>query len=209
MELSTNKIHFGDQPNNIMAATPVDPMHAFLLGVLHYCVKIYIAYMTASEKVSLNQLIYDLFKSHLSSKKTEYTRFSFTRGITNLTTVTAEEWEGMAYALVLAHLTEEGAAIFETFYNRRIKKDTKKDPADLAKAYKNAHVDDEIASNTVLQPDTFIHIMEMMLCFHAFYRSGVPIAEWEEQDVEEQLPDALEKMMENIKKHLPCTNGHG
>jgi hypothetical protein len=85
-------VHMGDNKCGLIAgATPTDVMHAFLLGVVPYALRHFITPMTATEKATLDLLVDRLFSRFRSSEKKEYPRFNFTRGITDLTMVTADE----------------------------------------------------------------------------------------------------------------------
>lgn len=235
VELSTCNLHFGHQINQIFAATPVDLMHAFLHGVLQYCIKIYIAPMTAKEKAELDSIIKEIIAGVRSSEKMCFPRSSFTRGMTNLKLLTAEEWAGLAFTLVLVHVSDVGATLFQKVYDRRTKPKkvptqkkkrqgnnvgtvVPKENADKNKSPKGTKrkassslfgEEEEQPSTIVCDPDSFLYILEMMLCFYSFYRSDQGVDGWEENGIEQKLRDALQTMLSDVVKHLPRVKGAG
>ena len=229
VDLATRNCWFGEQNaakigENVFGASPPDMMHAFLHGLLRYLIKVYIVPMTSKEKAELDKLVEDLFGGIRSGEKNNFPRVSFVKGITNLTLLTADEWAGIAMVLVIVHKSEAGRDLFERVRYRREKADDAKNrrsqASSASSAKKAAHqsklrkteVDgelEEFASGTICKADCFTYIVEMMLCFHAFYKQKDIILEWDEQDMEGKLDRAIRHMLYEVTVHLPRIAGNG
>jgi hypothetical protein len=303
VELATENCWFGSQNptkigENIFGAAPPDMMHIFLHGILRYAIKVYIVPMTDAEKAELDKHVSEVLCPIRSGEKKNFPRFSFVKGITNLTLITAEEWAGIALALVIVHQTEHGRDLFERVRYRREKNDelkkrkrneekekatveasventgsasddedlirdqdttsvggkcttgqlrpvgTRGKPRKRARGLKrhnrkgtkktevnnnnnssrskrrkrqrekqrktNADGDlEELESDVICHPESFTYIMEMMLCFHAFYTQKEPIPNWKEEGLEENLKAAMQLMLHEITVHLPRAAGCG
>ncbi len=116
-----NCVHFGANENGILGATPCDPMHMFLHGVLKYVIKIFVENLTRSEKAVLDRLVHHTFSRMRLSAKKEFPRCNYVRGITNLTMITADEWAGVAFTLVLVFHNRQGWALLATSLERQRK----------------------------------------------------------------------------------------
>jgi hypothetical protein len=221
-------VHMGDNKRCLITgATPTDVMHAFLHGVVPYALRIFILPMTVSEKSTLDLLVDRLFSRFRSSEKKEYPRFNFTRGITDLTMVTADEWAGVAFALVLAMHTREGESLFNKVDERRRRK--QKQCCGLQKAKASAVPDKdqslaagkadggdvmldlnaEKATETICKPEDFRLVMEMLLSFHAWYKCGMPYARWKQDGMENKVHRSVQLMLLSLKTYLPRTIAQG
>ena len=116
---SFHDVWFGANDRGILGATPTDPMHAFLSGVLQYVIKTYLEPFSAGELAAIDDLVDQVLRPIRSSLRAEYPRWNFSRGITNLTFLTADEWGGVAFSLMLVMLTEAGMGIMMTSFKRR------------------------------------------------------------------------------------------
>eukprot|EP00978_Attheya_sp_CCMP212_P043440 scaffold283814_cov36-Attheya_sp.AAC.1 len=90
----------------------------------------------------------------------------FTKGISNLKQVTANECMGIVFCLVVLAMTEEGRILLDTRFDHS--EDTN-DDVDDARDY--FYVDDQICHDTknvhIANPNDFIELLEAFLAFHA------------------------------------------
>ena len=114
----TSGITFGGDKYRVYGCTPTDLMHAFLLGLVRYCVLIVVQPLSPTRKREVDFLVDELLVGIRSSARKEFPRASFAKGFTNLTNVTADEWMGMLFTLVLVLTTERGAAICEPRFSK-------------------------------------------------------------------------------------------
>jgi hypothetical protein len=104
-------VFFGANKFGICLAAPCDMMHLFELGILGYCIDIFVATMTPTMRVEVDSLIDKLFGKLRSSEKGEHHRMNFTGGATSLSLLRACEWPGLVQAILVMLLTAEGRAI--------------------------------------------------------------------------------------------------
>ena len=310
---------FGANPRGIVAATPVDLMHAFLEGVLKYALRIYIDPMAPRFKRRLDYLVDKMFGllRNAENARASFLKSNYSHGYTNLTMLTADEWAGMAFTLLVVSLSSEGQALFKEAkkYKEREREGedgmielaagieerkaappvfdmkgrsdrpkfhvaisnkyasgaycdeycakTNKDGAyhdefiDLELGYRGAGVaarkqshdatiqDDNADNNAGDAPDApddrdgckpdfrepdndstggiredekggesdtaygFVELLEMMLCFHAFYKRGAPY-EWSDPDASQKnILIRIRTMMAMLVMRLPRTSGKG
>lgn len=101
------------ESRNISRLLSIDPMHAFLLGLMAYTVKIYMSQFSPSEKVELDLLSQKLYSTLRSGARSEYPRANFNNGISNLTMITANEWAGLAMTIVQIAVTRKGKDLMD------------------------------------------------------------------------------------------------
>jgi len=102
------KVWFGQNMNGITSATPTDLMHAYCHRILVYVIKILLAPLNNQEKSLLDSISVDMFWNLKSNQRNEYPRYMFTKGITNLTLLTALEWVGVAFLLSMITISSQG-----------------------------------------------------------------------------------------------------
>jgi len=78
-------------------------MHAYYHGVLVFVIKIILAPLN-NEKKELDMIAVEMFQYPKNNQRSEYPCYMFSKGITNLTLLTASECVGVAF--VLAMFTE-------------------------------------------------------------------------------------------------------
>ena len=112
-------LHFGSNTNGILGAVACDPMHMFLHGILKYIMKMLFECMTPTEKASTDKVVHHTFARYRASGKTLFPRCNYVRGITNLTCITAHEWAGVAFTVLLTMHNREGWSIFTKCFERQ------------------------------------------------------------------------------------------
>jgi hypothetical protein len=112
-------VFFGANRFGICLGTPCDMMHLFELGILGYCVDIFVASMTPTTRVGMDSLLDKHFKKLRSSEKKEQHRMNFSRGGTSLSLLRASEWPGLVQAILVVLLTAEGRALCENSFSKQ------------------------------------------------------------------------------------------
>ena len=109
---------YGSNPNGILSATPIDPMHLFQLGVLEYLVKVFLNTMSTGVLKKVDDLVASMLAGHRCSDRDNRLRINFTRGITRATLLTAKEWSGLVLALYQMLLTDKGRRICQESFQK-------------------------------------------------------------------------------------------
>jgi hypothetical protein len=92
-------------------------MHAFLEGIVKLVVRLSVDPLPDGDKVDLDHLVDRLFGKLQLTTTRDFLRTNFTHGFTNLTMITADEWAGMTYTLLILLRTECGSKIFSARLN--------------------------------------------------------------------------------------------
>jgi len=153
-----------------------------------------------------------------SSMKKEYPRCSFTRGITNLSLLTADERAGVAFVLALVAASKPGSDMLKKA-SKRIKKARKRGQKVNAEIDENGNpilgVDDEgeddnevVYAESLCKPAKMLYMLELILAFHAWYKKGHPFSLKTEKEKSEVL-GAIRIMLESIKKFAPRQDRNG
>ena len=101
-------VWFGVNERGILGATPVDLMHAFLHGIVTCAIRIHLASFLDTEKDELDQLVDQMLFNVHSSERKNFPRIGFSRGLTNLTLITHDEWAGVVFTLALVAISKDG-----------------------------------------------------------------------------------------------------
>jgi hypothetical protein len=211
-------------------------MHAFLEGVLKYLLRIVIDQLTEDKKAQIDFLIRHIFGGHRSSEMNASTflKSNFTHGFTNLTMLTADEWAGMTFTLLVVIRSRSGQDIFQ---NQNTEQAITPDerpivdlspilPIDLAVAGENNGVLSDNSSVGEIESDfneqdtgrgdivilplwELCEILERLLVFHAFYKRGAPY-DWIDPAAQESKIRLMgRQMMDMIVRGLPRADGNG
>ena len=108
-----SKLDFGYNPFGITLATPTDMMHAFESGIMPRVLKCFVASMGTTVRVTIDNLIEDMFKPLRSTVQSEFVRVNFVRGPTSLTLLSSHEWPGMTFTFLVVLLSPKGRQICE------------------------------------------------------------------------------------------------
>jgi len=81
----------GSNTYGLLEALPHDMMHAFLHGVLMYVIQVIVPPLNPTEKFKLDGIVDKIIVPIRSSSRAQFSICSFTRGITSLTLLTADE----------------------------------------------------------------------------------------------------------------------
>ena len=101
-------VWFGANDRGILGATPTDPMHAFLSGILPYTIKAFLDPLSSSELAVIDDIVDAVLHPIRSSLRADYPWWNFSRWITNLTFLTADEWGLSGVLFDACHAYQEG-----------------------------------------------------------------------------------------------------
>jgi hypothetical protein len=180
-------IDFAGFPRGIFGCTPHDLMHAFLEGVLKYCTRIFIKGFSTASQAEIDQCVDVLFGTFRSSEVPNMLRTNFTKGMTNLTMITADEEIGMALTLLIVAQTNIGQEIFDK------------------RTETNVH--DDADNRQVCSFQDFVEVIEILLSFHSWYKSTVPVP-WNDAS-KSTLKESIVKMLNKVIVTLPRVEGNG
>lgn len=109
-------IDIGGQQN---LPLPHDGMH-IMSGIIQKLLKLVYSPLSAGEKARVDDLVVEIFAKPKSSERRNFPRTDFSRGMTNLTMLTADEWTGTLLTTLLLSMTMKGRdAINEAFTRER------------------------------------------------------------------------------------------
>jgi hypothetical protein len=204
-----HSIDMCNNPRGIYGATPHDPMHLFLEGILKYCTKIFVNFYTSKEKALIDLYVDKLFGNLRSSEKRNMLRTNFTKGMTNLTMLTADEQAGVALTILIIGQMDHGREILSHTFPEEIT-----DVVDCLLEQNTQCSDDDSVNNTKhgrvipkCSYEDFLQVLEMLLSFHAWYKSNTPII-WRHNS-KNILRNSIATMLNAIKKVLPRNSGYG
>ena len=188
----------GANPYGIYGATPHDLMHLFLEGILKYSTKLFVNLYKPKEKAEIDLFVDKIFGLHRSSEKKNMLRTNFSKGITNLTMLTADEQAGIALTILIVAQMDVGRDLLEKQLLISDNTNTLED---------NIDVDDEFILSRKCNHVEFVQLMEVFLSFHAWYKSTVPL-HWNNSS-KEKLHASIVEMLVMIRRYLPRTDGQG
>lgn len=111
-------IGFGKTDFPLFRTVASDLMHVNDHGIIRYTVRLVVDPLPPLAKHKLDLLVDEILVPHRSSLKSTYPRTNFSNGFTNLTLITASEWVGCAYVLLLVLSTDRGRSIMESRFER-------------------------------------------------------------------------------------------
>jgi hypothetical protein len=139
-------------PFGIFQATPVDMMHAFLLGILKYEVETIINLFPPKSQNVMETYVLKVVGTCKQSAGNRFPRANFVKRFCSLKQVTAEEWDGMAFTLFLYLQTDHGS---EALRQELAKKLGDSRPRAATKRLRGV-----------------VRTLSELLCFHAWIRHG-------------------------------------
>ena len=214
MELATSLLSFGGDKYGIFSAQPVDLMHAFLEGIVKYAVCAFFKGIGPTKASGIDAAIDEMFGGgnlRSGELKDFGIRIFFTKGISNLKQVTANEWMGIVFCLVVLAMTEEGRILLESRFD-----DSEDTNDDVDEARDFFYVDDQIGHDTENVPaahlNDFIELLEAFLAFHAWYKKEKFWSlgnEAHAKGMATSASNSIKNMMDMVKRVLPRNEGNG
>lgn len=211
-------VWLGSNKYGLLESLPHDMMHAFLHGVLMYVLEVIMSPLNPSEKFKLDVIVDKIIVPVRSTYKAQFPRCSFTRGITNLTLLTADERAGVAFVLALVAASKPGsdllakaAARIESAAKRGEKVNAEMDDdGNLLEEIDIGEDDEEeiVVADSLCQPKNMLEMLELLLAFHAWYQRGHPFSLQDDKEKFE-MQQAIRIMMNQIKKFAPRKDKNG
>lgn len=222
--------------NGIIMSTPTDMMHAFLLGIVKYSVTVFLSQYSHNQRGRIDALVNRCLSKHKSRLKAHYPKVNFQNGITNLKLLTAKEWFGVAFTLLIVSRLEEGQAILgkrlaaETGLanddadeiNPHLQYDTSEDDGLTDEEDGFGNLSDthggrdapKLASPCTLAQ--FVKLLETLLTFYQWAKCYVivlpELPATLSQDPPrqiERLKDGIDRVLRLVRKTLPRSDGNG
>ena len=192
-------LNYGPCTGGIFSSSPTDLMHALRKGLFEYCAAGVFNQMTPTYLAHVNDLVDHFLLPLRQSERENLPRLNFTKGITNLSLITANEQVGVVFSLLMVLLSEEGTEIFDGAprSNKQLKKRTTGPATDESvEAYVEEGVDDEFDRKDI------ISLLELLLAFDAWCCFG-PFWEASRTSPPQKYVFAVQKLAETIKAILP------
>jgi len=215
MDLATNLLSFGGDKYGIFSAQPVDLMHCFLEGIVKYAVCAFFKGIGPTKASGIDAAIDEMFGSGnlRSSEMQDFgIRIFFSKGISNLKQVTAGEWMGVVFCLVILAMSEEGKTLLEERFDN-----SEDDADDVDETRETFYFDDGIGSGNnenvdVVSTNDFIELLESFLAFYAWYKKedfwSVTNPTYAKGRAT-MASNSLKNMMDMVKRVLPRNEGNG
>jgi hypothetical protein len=110
---------------SIYSLTPHDHMHCFMLGICMDVFATTVGLFTPSQKKELDHIAKKLFNDNTSSVRGRFPRYGLSRGITNLTLLSAQEWIGLLFVYLAVGRTTMGRMVLDKAFSDLDKKQKK------------------------------------------------------------------------------------
>ena len=99
--LATHELDYGTDRYGINMCTPTDLMHAFLLGVVRYACQSMMDVWPPRLRATIDGIVDSNIRCQMQQERAFFPRADFSKGVTNLTQLTAQEWVGLCFTLYL------------------------------------------------------------------------------------------------------------
>ena len=106
--LATHELDYGGDRYGVNMCTPTDLMHAFLLGVVRYACQSMMDVWPTRLRASIDNIVDSNIRSQMQQERSFFPRADFSKGVTNLTQLTAQEWIGLCFTLYLVLISGDG-----------------------------------------------------------------------------------------------------
>ena len=181
-----HEICFGGDVRGVYGCTPTDLMHAFLEGVLKYCMMVVFSKLTVKNKATMDQIVDTVFRGQKNSVRKSYPRADFSHGITNLTLLTATEWGGVCFTLLLLTMVKSGEEVLGTAF----------------------YLDDADNNNDQASLRDLQELLEALLAFHAWTKCASAY-NCSSEDAIDQIRNSVRQLLEMVQQRLPREVGNG
>ncbi len=137
----------------------------------------------------------------------------FSKGITNLTLLTASEWVGVAFLLSMVTISSRGQ-LFWSEVNKRLQPtgETVFTKQGIHHKYQipeqNRYgVNDEVPSGVICDAMDILYVLEMNLAFFAWYKRGEPFPVNDATSIS-AVKRSIAILLSSIKEFTPRNHGH-
>jgi hypothetical protein len=114
-----DNISFGSNRNQIYSATLDDPLHFCNSGLFQYMGQVGYLGMQEKEREDLESLVLLQLRGVRSSVRSEYPRTPYSKGMSNMTLLTADEKVGMNFTMLLALHNDDAKSIMAKAFKRQ------------------------------------------------------------------------------------------
>ena len=219
-------LDYGGTIDGQFGACTLDMMHAFKSGVLKDVAKCFIDPMPPRQKENLDKFVDQLYSKQRCSGMNNGLRTNFSKGITNATILTANEWSGLLLTYLIVAQTYEGQNLLDKRFEEddmKYLQDQKKKKAEAIVKAKEKRpfkkvIDSEesdgcdsqgnpISETTILTgprctSDAFVQLVEQLLCFQASYSYGAAYFNQGDERGKQGLDDAMKTMLVQLTTTL-------
>jgi len=118
--------HFKSMPTPVYDGFPPDHLHVFMLGILKHAASAAFSEWSDQNKSDFDKFAKNLFHQNPSTARQRFARYPLDRGMTSLSLVTAKEWVGFWFVVLVVGHTNTGAEIFNRGFSHHISNATSK-----------------------------------------------------------------------------------
>jgi len=138
----------------------------------------------------------------------------FSKGITNLTLLTATEWVGVAFLLSMITISSRGQSFWDKV-NKRLQRNgetvnTRRGIREKFKLPEKSKIaaDEEEASGIICNAMDILYVLEMNLAFYAWYKWGEPFPVNDPISIA-AVRKSITVLLKTIKDFTPRNHGNG
>ena len=146
-------LHYGGTERGQFGACTLDLMHAFESGVVRDVCKAFIDPIPDRYKEQLDKFVDKIFSRQRCTGKTKCLRTNFSKGITNATLLTSNEWPGLLLVYLIVAQTYQGSAILDS---GRYEKDDKAAKKSAAKRQRKRIAKDQRSGGLFKKRKSFV-----------------------------------------------------
>ena len=165
-----------DHVQGIFGATPVETMHAFRKGLIEHVTFLVLENVPASRKAALDNLAIQFHQRHRQTYRRRYPATDFSRGVTNLTKVTARERLGLVFLFVILSQYDEGWDI----------------------------LDDTFARRSIATVKNIVEVFEALLCFDAWLMQDTFWDRSNSTNAIQSARSSIEALLKMCKNNIPA-----
>jgi hypothetical protein len=188
-------VYLPSRPGGIYSSLPVDPMHAVEEGILNYVLVVFLGTLSVDLQAQVDDLASQMFQQCPSqTERRNFPRTNFTKGITSLSFLAAHERVGLILSLYLLGTTDKGATLL---CSRGSEWNSDAPPQG------QRHLSDD-----KMYIADFIDLLELLLCFHAYYKSGTFWSRNDNTGMEKRAQEAVAYTLTAVQQVLPRNQGH-
>ena len=169
----------------IWGATPTNLMHVMPIGIMKYCLEIIINAMPRVLRLEIDVMAATFHDRNRQSYRQSYPKTDFSKGVTNLTRLTADEICGLVFVLAALFKTTRGWEILEL----------------------SITLCDELPD--CVNASGVLEVLECLLCFWAWTRQHQFWLLKDDKTASTTVQHAMRVMLLKIKTQLPRLDGMG
>jgi len=156
-----------------------------------------------------------MFQRLKSNQRNEFPRYMFSKGITNLTLLTASEWVGVAFLLAMITISSQGKNFWKSV-NERL--ETTGETVITGRGICRKYIvtdtslittsEDEKPPSILCNSRDILYVLEMNLSFYAWYKCGEPLPITDMTSIA-VVKKSITILLTLIKQFTPRNHGNG